>query len=112
MMAISSGFTKDDIFFPDAYFVVRKITTGHSDEEEFKLNENGHEYLNIKKKHETKAFVTVYANEEARINATTPIHVFGVDFEYSPDNNVNIFKEAYTALKNTETISTNIFKDC
>lgn len=110
-MAIKSSYTFADGFYPEAYFIIRKISTGNSDEEYFETDENGFEYLAFKKQYETSAFVFVYADQEARLKNVRPLNAFGVEFEYDPETGGNIYKAAYEALKKTKTIEENLHED-
>jgi len=110
-MAVQGSFTFADQFYAEAYFIIRKISLGNSEEEYFETDENDFETLKFRKIIENMAYVFVYADADARNKYVRPIHAFGVEFKYDPETGGNIYKVAYEALKNTETIQQGLWKD-
>lgn len=110
-MAIKTSFVNMDMTYPEAYLMIKKITVGNSEQEYFYNDSAGNEVLGFEKMQHAEAFVFVYADEVAKSNGVAPIFGFGVEFNYDPESGGNIYKEAYTAVKNTERLQNSYWKD-
>ena len=110
-MAIKCNYEFGDGLYPNAYFMIRKITLGNSDEEYFEQDKEGFDILKFNKVKEAHAYVFVYGDQIAREKSVRPINAFGVPFEYDEDTDGNVFKIAYEALKNTQTIQNGVWED-
>jgi len=98
-MAIQTNYETHDMVYPDAYMVIRKITTGHADEDYFEFNEEtGFENLKFKKVYESMMYVYIYSGKTARDNTVVPIDVINMPFEYDMASTKNIYEQAYDHL--------------
>lgn len=92
--------------YPNAYLRIKKIILGVGDVGELKEQPDGNLYEEMVKEYENHAFVFVYVDKEAREAGVPAITQFGIEFNYNGEENP--WSAAYTALKNTEFVSTNL----
>lgn len=110
-MAIEASFTHHDMTFTKAYLMIKKIVLGNTDEEYFYPDSFGNEVLAFRKINEAMAIVFIYGDKIARENGVHPIHSFTVEFNYDIENGGNIYREAYSAVKNSELLNGLVWED-
>lgn len=111
-MAISCKYTFEDNGIKKvvygAYVRFMKGILESSDTERFEntIGIHGEEYdkLVYGKKTEARAYFYVYPSKSSRDALVTPIHTFGVEFEYDENSDKNLISQAYSSLVGIERI--------
>ena len=98
-MAIIVNYNLNGDLYPGAYIKVQKIVLGSTEIERFETQDDGTEILKFDKVPENIANVFVYPDEEARKNNARPIHYFGIEFKYDTESELNVYQQAYSAVK-------------
>jgi hypothetical protein len=101
-MAIQVNYDLNGDLYPGAYVKVQKIVLNSTDIEKFEEQEDGTTLLKFEKVPENIANIFVYPDKEARLNNARPIHYFGIEFNYNVESELNVFEQAYFAVKRLE----------
>lgn len=101
-MAIQVNYDLNGDLYPGAYVKVQKIVLSSTEVERFEEQEDGTQILKFDKVPESLANVFVYPDLESRKNNARPIHYFGIEFTYDDESELNVYKQAYKALKLVE----------
>lgn len=98
-MAIQVNYDLNGDLYPGAYVKVQKIVLGSTEIERFEEQEDGTQILKFDKVPENIANIFVYPDEQSRKNNARPLHYFGIEFKYNVESELNVFEQAYSALK-------------
>lgn len=101
-MAIQVNYDLNGDLYPGAYVKVQKIVLGTAEIERFEEQEDGTTILKFDKVPEHIANVFVYPDQQSRLNNARPVHYFGIEFKYDGESELNVFEQAYLAVKNLE----------
>ena len=101
-MAIQVNYDLNGDLYAGAYLKVQKIVLRSTEVERFEEQENGTTILKFDKVPEHLANIFVYPDEESRRNNARPVHYFGIEFKYDGKSELDVFEQAYTALKKLE----------
>jgi hypothetical protein len=103
-MAYIANYERDSEIIPDAYFRVQNIHTQNADYEFYEPVEDPNdptisERVSWKTRIESKATVYVWPDLGARENRAYPLAWFPLEFVYDPKSTLNIYAQAYEAVK-------------
>jgi hypothetical protein len=98
-MAIQVNYDLSGDLYPSAYVKVQKIVLASAEIERFEEQEDGTTILKFDKVPENIANVFVYPDLQSRLNNARPIHYFGIEFNYDYESELNVFEQAYSAVK-------------
>jgi len=101
-MAIQVNYDLNGDLYPGAYIKVQKIVLSSTEIERFEEQEDGSSMLKFEKLPENIANIFVYPDKEARVNNARPVHYFGIEFDYDYESELNVFEQAYSAVKRLE----------
>lgn len=98
-MAIQVNYDLNGDLYPGAYIKVQKIVLSSAEIERFEEQADGTLLLKFDKLPENIANVFVYPDAESRNNNARPIHYFGIEFIYDVESELDVYKQAYAAVK-------------
>lgn len=101
-MAIQVNYDLNGDLYPSAYVKVQKIVLSSTEIEKFEEQEDGTSVLKFEKVPESLANIFVYPDEESRKNNARPLHYFGIEFKYDDGSELNVYEQAYSAVKRLE----------
>lgn len=101
-MAIKVNYDLNGDLYPGAYVKVQKIVLSSTEIERFEEQEDGTTILKFDKVPEHLANIFVYPDQESRLNNARPVHYFGIEFKYDETSELNVFQQAYEAVKHLE----------
>lgn len=106
-MALQTKYEFEDIILSDAYIRISKVRSANNDYEELSpVDDPNAPNIAFKTswmmRVESSATAFVWADKLARDNRTIALSWFDFDFDYDLNSGLNIYQQAYNALKATE----------
>lgn len=103
-MALQGKIIMDDVVYDKMYIRISKLRSEHVDYEKFEIVDDPEdpkvaERLTWISRFENIVTYTVYPDAESRKNYVTPLSTGTLNFKFDPDSSLNIYSQAYDALR-------------